>query len=195
MFFTTHTPIFQRESYSSLERNHYNLFSFPLPLSYLERRFVLKYNPYLFRVQRGFWNLGNFGDLPKEVSEAWRMQSGVLQDPKSQRRHNFEKSVGSRSLEGSSTWGRLGLEVFCYSYTSTLFTSELISIWRVAERFFAEFFGFLFDNTSWCYLVVAFLFPYSCALLLLFVIHVCALDQLSIYCVSFTFVLHLDKLE
>ena len=31
---------------------------------------------------------------------------------------NSEKSVGSRSLEGSSTWGRLGLEgllLFVYS--------------------------------------------------------------------------------
>ena len=25
------------------------------------------------------WSLGSFGDLPKEVDEAWRMQSGVLQ--------------------------------------------------------------------------------------------------------------------
>ena len=38
--------------------------------------------------------------------------------------------------------------VFCYLCTSTLFSSESILTWRVAERFFAEFFGFLFDNTS-----------------------------------------------
>ena len=49
-FSTTHTPIFQRESYSSLVRNHFSLFSFPLPLSYLERRFVPKHNPHIFRV-------------------------------------------------------------------------------------------------------------------------------------------------
>ena len=48
--------------------------------------------------------------------------------------------------------------VFCYLCTLILFTSELISTWRVAERFFIEFFGFLFDNTSWCYRVFAFLF-------------------------------------
>ena len=51
MFSTTHTPIFQRESYSSLVRNHSSLFSFPLPLSYLERRFVPKHNSHLFRAQ------------------------------------------------------------------------------------------------------------------------------------------------
>ena len=117
-FFTTHTPIFQRESYSSLVRNHSDLFSFPLPLSYLEMRFVPKYNPHLFKVQRVFWSLGNFEDLPKEAGKAWRMQSGVLRDLESQRRHDSEKSVGSKILEGLSILGRLGLEgllLFMYS--------------------------------------------------------------------------------
>ena len=49
-FSTTHTLIFQRESYSSLVRNHFSLFFFPLSLSYLKRRFVPKHNPHLFRV-------------------------------------------------------------------------------------------------------------------------------------------------
>ena len=64
-----------------------------------------------------FWSLGNFGDLPKEVGEAWWMQSGILRDPESQRRQGFVKSIGSRSLEGSSTWGRLGLKgLFLFVY-------------------------------------------------------------------------------
>ena len=29
----------------------------------------------------------------------------------------------------------------------------------MAERFFAEFFSFFFDNTSWCYLCVCFSLP------------------------------------
>ena len=70
-----------------------------------------------------------------------------------------EKSVGSRSLGGSSTWGRLGLEGLLIFVSSTLFSSGSITTWRVAERFFSEFFSFLFDNTSWCYLVFVFLFP------------------------------------
>ena len=49
-FSTTHTLIFLRESYSSLVRINCSLFSFPLPLSYLERRFIPKHNPYIFRV-------------------------------------------------------------------------------------------------------------------------------------------------
>ena len=121
MISTTHTPIFQRESYSSLMRNHSNLFSFSLPLLYIERRFVPKYNLYLFRVQRVFWSLGSFGDLPKEASEAWRMQSGVLRDSKSQIRHGSEKPCWSRSLEGLGILGKLGLEdLLLFAYFNLL---------------------------------------------------------------------------
>ena len=49
-----------------------------------------------------------------------------LCDPKSQRRQGFVKSVGSKSLEGSSTWGRLGLEGFLLFMYSNLFSSGLI---------------------------------------------------------------------
>ena len=88
-----------------------------------------------------FWSLGSFGDLPKEVDETWWMQSDVLQD------------LESKNLKGSSTLGRLGLEgLFLFVY-SNLFTNGLISTWRVAKRFFTKFFSFLFDNTTWSYLV------------------------------------------
>ena len=110
VFYHTHTHLSKRESYSSLVRNHFSLFFFPLSLSYLKRRFVPKHNPHLFRVQRVFQSLKSFGDLPKESGEAWWMQQGVLRNPESQRRHDFEKSIGSRSLKGSSTLGKLGLE-------------------------------------------------------------------------------------
>ena len=66
---TTHPPFRERATHP-LVRNHYSLFSFPLPLSYLERRFVLKHNSHFFKMQRVFWSLGNFGDLPKEAGEA-----------------------------------------------------------------------------------------------------------------------------
>ena len=92
-------------------------------------------------------------------------------------------------------WVNQAWRVFCYSCTPTLFSSGSISTWRVAERIFDEFFGFLFGNMSWCYFVVASFFPYSCTLLLLFVVHVYALEQLLVHCASFSLVLHLDKLE
>lgn len=49
-FFTTHAPIFWRESYPSFVRNHCSLFLFSLLLLYIERRFVPKHNPHIFRV-------------------------------------------------------------------------------------------------------------------------------------------------
>ena len=49
-----------------------------------------------------------------------------LCDPKSQRRQGFVKSVGSKSLKGSSTWSRLGLEGFLLFMYSNLFSSGLI---------------------------------------------------------------------
>ena len=126
-FSTTQHTHLKRESYSSLVRYHCILFSFPLPLSNLKRRFVSKHNPQLFKVQRVFWSLGSFGDLPKGTSEAWRMQSGVFRDLKSQRRHDLEKFVGSKSLMSSSTLGRPGLEGLCCSCTPTLFSNGSIS--------------------------------------------------------------------
>ena len=186
-FSTIHTPIFQRENYSSLVRNHFSLFSLPLPLSYLERRFVPKHNPHLFRMQRVFCSLGSFGNLPKEAGEAWWMQSCVLRDSKSQRRHGFVKSVGSRSLEDSSTLGRLGLKGLLLSCTPTLFSSGSIITWGAVERFFTEFFSFLFDNMYWCYLMFASLFPYSCALLLLFIVHVYELEQYQLLALIYSY--------
>ena len=70
-FYNTIHPSFRGRATHHLEINHCSLFSFPLPLSYLERRFVPKHNSHLFRVQRKFWSLGSFGDLPKGVGEVW----------------------------------------------------------------------------------------------------------------------------
>ena len=117
-FLQHNTLIFQRENYSSLVRNHSSLFSFPLPLLYLERRSVPKHNLHIFRVQRVFWSLGSFGDLPKEACKVWRRQSSVLRDPESYRGQGFVKSVSSKSLKSLSTWAKLGLEgllLFVYS--------------------------------------------------------------------------------
>ena len=179
VFYNTIHPYFRRESYSSLVRNHCSQFSFPFPLSYLERRFVFKYNAHIFKVQIVIWSLGSFGDLPKEAGKAWRMQSDVLQDSKSQRRHDSEKSVGSRSLRVQVHWVDQAQRVFCYSCTPTLFSSGSISTWRVVERFFTEFFGFFFNNTS-RYLVFVSLFCYSCTLLLLFIVHVHVLELILV---------------
>ena len=49
-----------------------------------------------------------------------------LRDPESLRRQGFVKSVGSRSLEGSSIWSRLGLEGLLLFMYSDLFSSRSI---------------------------------------------------------------------
>ena len=49
--------------------------------------------------------------------------------------------------------------VFCCSCFPTTFFSGLFIAWRAVERFYAEGFDFLFDNTSCVVLVFASLFP------------------------------------
>ena len=119
VFYNTHTHLLERESYPSLVRNHFSFFSFPLPLSYLERRFVTKHNPHLSRVQKVFWSLGSFGELPKKADEAWQMQSGILWDSESKTRYSSKKPCWSRSLEGLCA-GRLGLESLLLIHVSQL---------------------------------------------------------------------------
>ena len=72
------------------------------------------------------------------------------------------KYVGSWNLESSSTLGRLGLE--------GLFDILVLQIYLVVDHFGLEgrrevfmpsTLVFLINNTSWCYLVFASLFPYS----------------------------------
>ena len=50
--------------------------------------------------------------------------------------------------------------------------------WRAVERFYAEYFGFLFNNTSACYLVFAVFFPTLLALILLLCFNDYGLEQL-----------------
>ena len=79
-------------------------------------------------------------------------------------------------MKDLGTLDRLGLEGLLLFMYPNLLSSGSIYRLEGAERFFAEFFGFLFDNTSPCYLVVASLFPFSYTLLLLCVVHIYALE-------------------
>ena len=69
-------------------------------------------------------------------------------------------------LGGLSTLGRLGLEGLFGILVLQLIHQWIISTWRVAEKFFIEFFRFLFDNMSRYYLLFASLFPYSFSFIL-----------------------------
>ena len=49
--------------------------------------------------------------------------------------------------------------VNCYSCIPTDFLMDHFTTWRAAKRFFAEFFGFFFENTCRYYLAFASLYP------------------------------------
>ena len=176
-FSTTYTPIFQREIYSSLVRNHCSLFCFLLVLSYIERRFVPKHNPHIFRVQRVFQSLGSFWELPKEASKAWQMQSGILQDFKSQTRHDFEKPCWSRSLEGLGIGQiRLGGS-FANPCIPTDYLVDRLPLRRRWRGFSLSFLVSTLITHQRVILCLHSLFLYSCALLLMLVVHAYALEQ------------------
>ena len=70
-------------------------------------------------------------------------------NPGSQKRNRF----GATSLEQEAWraqihWVDQAWRVYCYSCIPTTFSSGLLTAWKAAERFYAESFGFLFDNTS-----------------------------------------------
>ena len=73
--------------------------------------------------------------------------------------------------------GRLGLEGLLLFVYSNLFSS--ISIYRLKgnREVFAEFFGFLFDNTSQCYFVFAFFFHTLLTFILLLIFDEYCLEQ------------------
>ena len=53
-FYNTTHPHFREKATHPLVRNHCSLFSFPLSLLYIKKRFVPKHNPHLFKVQKVF---------------------------------------------------------------------------------------------------------------------------------------------
>ena len=102
-------------------------------------------------------------------------------------------------MKGLDTLGRLGLEGLLLFMYPTTFSSGLLTTWRVAERFYAKGFGFLFDNTSLCYPCVCISHPLS-----LSVIFCCGCDFnllkllinsvyiLSSFSTHFVFVINLE---
>ena len=59
-----------------------------------------------------------------------------LRDPESYRRQGFVKLVGSRSLEGLSIWGRLGLEgLLLFVYSNSFFSGSIYRLKGSREVF------------------------------------------------------------
>ena len=141
---TTHPPYF-RESYSFLERNLCNLFSFPLPLLYPLRGDLYPNTTHTHsKCWECFWSLRSIG----RCQGWWKQYGAYCRIRKAREDTVWRNLVGARSLEGLGASGRLGRRVYCYSYIPTNFLVDHFTTWRAVERFFTEFFGFLFDNTS-----------------------------------------------
>ena len=134
-----------RESYLFLERNLCSLFSFSLPLLYPLRGDLYPNTTYIhLECWECFWSLGSIGRC-----QGWRMQYGAYCGIRKAREDAVRRNlVGGRSLKGLSALGRLGLEGLLLFMYPNWFSSGLFTVWRAAEWFSTEFFGFLFDNTS-----------------------------------------------
>ena len=75
-------------------------------------------------------------------------------------------------MEGLGTLGRLCLEGLLLFVYPNLLSSGLIYHLEDGREVFNEFFGFLFDNISACYLVFVFFFP----TLLVFILLLCFIE-------------------
>ena len=82
----------------------------------------------------------------------------IAESGKLEKKKVWRNLVRARSLEGLGTLAR---RVYCCSCILATFSSGFLTAWSAAERFYAEGFGFLFDNTSSVVLVFASLFPLS----------------------------------
>ena len=191
VFNNTHTHLLERESYSSLVKTI--LVSSPsfshchtlrgdlypnITHTYLECRMC-------FGAQEV---LGIYQRKPVRLDRHNRGYCGIRKAKKDKVPRSF---VGVGAQRAQEHWVDQAWRVSCYSCISTYCLVDRFTAWR----FFAEFFGFLFDNTSACYLMFASLFPYSCALLLLFVVHVYVLEQYQLIVLHLLLFQQLDKLK
>ena len=93
---------------------------------------------------------GVLGSSQEVTNSHWLMLWFIAESGK------LKKTKVRRNLVGVGTW-RVQVHwidqvwwVFYYSCILTTFFTGLFTVQRVAERFYIEGFGFLFDNTSLC---------------------------------------------
>ena len=89
----------------------------------------------------------------------WLMLWAIAESSKLKKKQVRRNLVGVGSWRAQVHWVDQAWRVFYYSCIPTTFFSGLFTAWRAAERFYAEGFGFLFDNTSCVVLVFTSFFP------------------------------------
>ena len=115
-FSTTHTPIFQKETYSSLVRIHCSPFSFPLHCHTLRGDLYPNTTHTYLECRECFGAAGKHWKKPRMADATW----SLFRDLESQTRHGSEKPCWSKSLEGLGTEGRLGLGGLLLTHVSQL---------------------------------------------------------------------------
>ena len=89
----------------------------------------------------------------------WLMLWAIAKSGKLKKKQVRPNLVGVGAWKAQVHWVDQAWRVFCCSCIPTTFFSGLFTAWRAAERFYAEGFGFLFNNTSFVVFVFASLFP------------------------------------
>ena len=106
--------------------------------------------------EKAFWYLGSSS---KGTNSFWLMQCAIAGSGKLEKTRFGVTLLEQEAWRAQVHWVDQAWRVFYYSCIPTLFSSGLLTVWRVAERFFAEDFGSLFDNTSLCCLCVCISLP------------------------------------
>ena len=104
-----------------------------------------------------FWCLGSSS---KGTNSFWLMQWFIAGSGKLKKIRFGVTQLEQESWRAQVHWVDQAQRVFCYSCIPTSFSSGLLIAWRAAERFFVEYFDFLFDNILLCYLCVCILLPF-----------------------------------
>ena len=135
------------------------LYSLPLHCQILERLITKTFSLHIHSCERLFSVLGSSQEgtnfiLVNAMVKQWN--SG------SQKRNRFDAtSLEQEGWRAQVHWVDQAWRVYCCSCILTTSSSGLLIAWRAAERFYAEGFGFLFDNTSLCCPCVCISLPLS----------------------------------
>ena len=107
--------------------------------------------------EKVFWCLGS--NL-EGTNSFWLMQWAIVGSGKLEKIRFGVTLLEQEAWRVQVHWIDQAWRVFYYSCIPISFSSGLLTVWRVAERFFIEYFSFLFSNTSPCYLCVCIFLPF-----------------------------------
>ena len=111
--------------------------------------------------EKAFWYLGSSSE---GTSSFWLMQWTIAGFSKLEKIRFSVTLLEEEAWRAQVHWVDQAWRVFYYSCILTTISSGLLTVWRTAERFYAQDFGFFFDNTSLCCLCVCISLPLNFAI-------------------------------